>query len=248
MDFGLSGRTAVVCGASAGIGLAIAETLAAEGANVAMFARRRELLEREAERLGALAVRGNVTNPADLKRLVDRTIQAFGGIDVLVNNSGGPPRTTAAELDDAQVETTVELLLLSVIRLTRLCLPHLERSGRGRIVNIASSSVREPIEGLALSNAVRPGVIGWAKTMARELGPRQITVNSIAPGRIATERLAEAYETEQPRPEDLAQIPLRRFGQAEEVARVVAFLASDAASYVTGTVVPVDGGLTRSLL
>jgi 3-oxoacyl-[acyl-carrier protein] reductase len=248
VDLGLSGRTAVVCGASAGMGLAIAEALAGEGANVAMFARRRDVLEREAERLGALAVRGDVTNPADLSRLVERTIRAFGGIDVLVNNSGGPPRTTATELDDAQVEAAVELLLLSVIRLTRLCLPHLERSGRGRIVNIASSSVREPIEGLALSNAVRPGVIGWAQTMARELGPKQITVNSIAPGRIATARLAEAFETEQPRPEDLAQIPLRRFGEAEEVARVVAFLASDAASYVTGAVVPVDGGLTRSLL
>jgi 3-oxoacyl-[acyl-carrier protein] reductase len=181
VDLGLSGRTAIVCGASAGIGLAIAEVLAAEGANVAMFARRRELLEREAERLGALAVRGDVTNPADLQRLVDRTIRAFGGIDIVVNNSGGPPRTAATELDDDQVEATVELLLLSAIRLTRLCLPYLERSGHGRIVNIASSSVREPIDGLALSNAVRPGVVGWAKTLARELGPKQITVNSIAP-------------------------------------------------------------------
>src|ERR671924_1576762 len=237
MDLGLSGRTAIVCGASSGMGLAIAEALAGEGANVAMFARRRDVLEREAERIGALSVRGDVTNPADLSRLVERTIRAFGGIDVLVNNSGRPPRPTATQLDDAQVEAAVELLLLSVIRLTRLCLPHLERSGRGRIVNIASSSVREPIEGLALSNAVRPGVIGWAKTLARELGPRGITVNSIAPGRIDTERLAEVYPTG-PTEQDLAKIPLRRLGTPREIADVVCFLASDQAAYITGTVIP----------
>ena len=247
MDLGLSGRTAIVCGASAGMGLAIAEALAAEGANVAMFGRRRELLTREAERLGGLPVRGDVTNPADLKRLVDRTLEAFGGIDILINNSGGPPRTAAVGLTDDQVESAVELLLLSAIRLTQLCLPQLERSGRGRIVNIGSSSVREPIDNLALSNAVRPGVVGWAKTLAREIGQKKITVNTIAPGRIETERLAEAYQG-RPRTEDIEAIQLRRFGQPHEVAQVVCFLASDAASYVTGTVIPVDGGLTRSLL
>jgi 3-oxoacyl-[acyl-carrier protein] reductase len=247
MELGLSGRTAIVCGASAGMGLAIAETLAGEGANVAMFARRRELLEREAERIGALAVRGDVTNPADLKRLVNRTLAAFGGIDILVNNSGGPPRTAAVGLTDEQVEQAIELLLLSAIRLTQLCLPQLERSGHGRVINIASSSVREPIDNLALSNTVRPGVIGWAKTVAREVGPKKITVNSIAPGRIETERLAEVYSG-QPRAEDLEAIPLRRFGAPREIAQVVCFLASDAASYVTGTVIPVDGGLTRGLL
>ncbi|HSC50361.1 MAG TPA: SDR family oxidoreductase [Gaiellaceae bacterium] len=239
MDLGLSGRTAIVCGASAGMGLAIAEALAAEGANVTMFARRRELLEREAERLGALAVRGDVSDPADLKRLVDRTLAAFGGIDILVNNSGGPPRNSALEMTDEQVESAVELLLLSAIRLTRLCLPELERSGRGRVINIESSSVREPIENLALSNAVRPGVVGWAKTLARELGPKQITVNTIAPGKIKTDRLGDT---------DTEAIPLRRIGQPREIADVVCFLASEAASYVTGTVIPVDGGLTRSLL
>jgi 3-oxoacyl-[acyl-carrier protein] reductase len=247
MDLGLSGRTAIVCGASAGMGLAIAEALVAEGTNVAMFARRRELLEREAERLGALAVRGDVTNPADLKRLVDRTLKAFGGLDILVNNGGGPPRTAAVGLTDEQVEEAVELLLLSAIRLTGLCLPQLERSGRGRVINITSSSVREPIDNLALSNSIRPGVIGWAKSLAREVGPKKITVNSIAPGRIETERLAEVYAGE-PRAEDLEAIPLRRFGAPAEVAQVVCFLASEAASYVTGSVIPVDGGLTRSLL
>jgi 3-oxoacyl-[acyl-carrier protein] reductase len=247
MELGLDGRTAIVCGASAGMGLATAEALSREGANVSMFARRRELLAREAERLGALPVRGDVTNPADLKRLVDRTVEAFGGIDILVNNSGGPPRGPATGLQDADVEAAVELLLLSVVRLTDLCLPQLERSGRGRIVNIESSTVREPADNLALSNAVRPGVVGWAKTMARELGPKKITVNTIAPGKIDTARLAEAY-TERSRADDMEQIPLRRFGQAEEVADVICFLASDRASYVTGAVIPVDGGLTRSLV
>jgi 3-oxoacyl-[acyl-carrier protein] reductase len=247
VELGLAGRTAIVCGASSGMGLAIAEALAAEGANVSMFARRRDLLQREAERLGGLAVRGDLTNPADLRRLVDRTLEAFGGIDILVNNGGGPPRTAAEGLADEQVEQAVELLLISAVRLTGLCLPQLERSGRGRVINITSSSVREPIDNLALSNAVRPGVIGWAKTLAREVGPKKITVNSIAPGRIETERLAEVY-VDGPRAEDLEAIPLRRFGQPREVATVVCFLASDAAAYVTGAVIPVDGGLTRSLL
>ncbi len=247
MDLGLKGRTAIVCGASSGMGLATAEALAREGANVSMFARRREVLDREAERLGALAVRGDVTNPADLRRLVDRTVEAFGGIDILVNNSGGPPRSPAVGLSDDDVESAVELLLLSVIRLTEFCLPQLERSGHGRVINIESSTVREPADNLALSNALRPGVIGWAKTLGREIGPKKITVNSIAPGRIETPRLMEVY-AERSRASDMEQIPLRRFGRPEEVADVICFLASDRGSYVTGAVIPVDGGMTRFLL
>jgi 3-oxoacyl-[acyl-carrier protein] reductase len=244
METGLAGRTAIVCGASQGIGLAVAEALVAEGANVAMFARRRDVLEREAERLGALAVQGDVTGPRALQVLVERTVEAFGGIDVLVNNSGGPPRGSARGLTAEEVDDAVQLLLVSAIRLTELCLPHLERSGRGRVINVESSTVREPADGLALSNVVRPGVVGWAKSLGREVGAAGITINTVCPGRIETERLREAYPSEQ----QIAQIPLRRVGQPRELADVVCFLASDRASYVTGAVVPVDGGLTRGLL
>ena len=242
MNLRLEGRTAIVCGASSGIGLAIAELLAEEGSNVAMFARGREALEREAERIGGLAVRGDVRNPADLSRLIELTVQAFGGIDILVNNSGGPPPGTALELTDEAVEDAVELLLVSVVRLTNLCLPYLARSGQGRIVNITSSTVRQPVDDLALSNVVRPGVIGWAKTLSRELAPKGITVNSIAPGRIDTPRIAQLGH------QDASGIPIGRVGRPPELAAVACFLASEPASYVTGAVIPVDGGLTRSLL
>ena len=246
MDLGLEGRTAIVCGASSGIGLGIAESLAGEGANVAMFARRRELVEHEAERLGALAVVGDVTSADDLERLVGTAVDKFGEIDVVVNNSGGPPRTTAAGLTAGQVEAAVQLLLVSIVRLTGLCLPYLERSACGRIVNVTSSTVREPIDNLALSNAIRPGVIGWAKSLARELGPKGITVNSIAPGRIDTDRIREVYP-DGPTADDLQAIPLRRLGTTREIGDVAAFLCSERAAYISGAVILVDGGLTRGL-
>jgi len=246
MDLGLSGRTAIVCGASSGMGLGIARSLRGEGANVAMFARRAELLEREAERIGGLAVPGDVTSSGDLERLVAATVDAYGGVDILVNNSGGPPRATATELDADKVTAAVDLLLVSIVRLTALCLPYLERSGKGRIVNITSSTVREPIDSLALSNSVRPGVIGWAKSLARQVGPQGITVNSIAPGSIDTDRLRE-LDPDGPSEEDLREIPLRRLGTTQEIGDVVAFLCSRQASYVSGTVIFVDGAASRSL-
>jgi len=247
VELGLGGRTAIVCGASAGIGLGCAEALGAEGANLVLMARGREALEREAERLGALAVPGDVSNAADLERLVSTAVEAHGGVDVLVLNSGGPPRTRALDVDDDAVRDAVELLLLSSIRLVRLCRPHLERSGHGRVIAITSSSVKEPIDNLALSNAIRPGLIGWLKTASRELGPAGVTVNAIAPGRIDTERLREVYP-DGPTEADLATIPARRLGSPREVGDVVCFLASDRAAYVTGATIAVDGGLTRGLL
>ena len=246
MDLELNGRTAVVCGGSAGIGLGIAEALAAEGANLVLFARRPDVLEREAERLGAIAVAGDVSIAADLERLVETAVSAHGGIDIVVNNSGGPPRTAALELTEDNVVQAVHLMLVSAVRLTSLSMPYLEQSRAGRIVNITSSTVREPVDNLALSNAVRPGVVGWAKTLARELGPKGITVNSIAPGRIDTDRIREVYP-DGPSEADLASIPLRRLGTPREIGDLVAFLCSDRAAYITGTLIAVDGGLARGL-
>ena len=246
MDLGLEGRTAIVCGASSGIGLGIAESLAGEGANVVLFARRHDAVEREAARLGGLAVVGDVTQANDLERLVERAAREFGGVDIVINNSGGPPRATAAELTPEQIEAAAQLLLVSVVRLTGLCLRYLEKSPAGRIVNVTSTTVREPIDNLVLSNAIRPGVIGWAKSLARELGPKGITVNSIAPGSIDTDRIREVHP-DGPSEADLQAIPLRRLGTTREVGDVVAFLCSDRASYVTGALILVDGGATRGL-
>ncbi|TML04306.1 MAG: SDR family oxidoreductase [Actinobacteria bacterium] len=247
MDLGLKGRTAIVCGASSGLGLATAEALAGEGANVTMFARRREVLLREADRIGALAVRGDVTTPRDLAAVVERTVEAFGAIDILVWNSGGPPPGPAASMTADDVEEAVELLLLPAIRLVELCLPQLVQSAGGRVLIFTSSAVKEPSEHLALSNTVRPGVTGWAKSLARELGPQGVTVNCIAPGRIETARLAQLYP-DGPSEADLKAIPLGRWGTPQEFGDVACFLASDRARYVTGTTVVVDGGLTRGLL
>ena len=248
MDLGLRGRTAIVCGATSGLGLASAEALSDEGANVTMFARRRDELERESNRLGALAVRGDVTNAADLERLVERTVQAFGGVDVLVWNSGGPPPGPAAEITDERLEAAFELLLRPAVRLVRLCLPHLRASEAGRVICITSVAVKEPTAHLALSNTIRPAVTGWAKTLSRELGPDGITVNCVAPGRIDTPRMSELYGSDGPPAAELAQIPIGRMGTPREFGDVVCFLASARAGYVTGTTVQVDGGSSRSLL
>lgn len=246
MDLGLKGRTALVTGASSGLGLATAEALAAEGANVSMFARRRDLLEREADRIGALAVRGDVSIPKDLERAVETTVKAFGGIDVLVWNSGGPRPGPATAITPETLEQAVEVLFMPAVRLLHLCLPHLQASEGGRIVAITSLAAKEPTDHLALSNAVRPGLTGWMKTLARELGPQGITVNCVAPGRIATARLDELYP-DGPTEADLSEIPLRRWGDPREFGDVVCFLASDRARYVTGQTVVVDGGLQRFL-
>jgi len=246
VDLGLKGRTALVCGASAGLGLASAEALAAEGANVTMFARRRDVLEREADRIGALAVRGDVSLPQDLERVVATTLEAFGGLDILVWNSGGPPAGTGTEVTPDALEQAIESMLTPAVRLVGLSLPHLDRSGGGRIIAITSLAAKEPTAHLALSNTLRPAVTGWLKTLATELGPRGITVNCVAPGRIATPRLAYLYPGG-PTEEQLSDIPLRRWGEPREFGDVVCFLASERARYLSGQTVVVDGGLQKAL-
>ena len=247
MDLGLTGRNAIVLGASQGMGLSIAEGLAAEGANVTLFARRAEVVEREAARIGGLGVAGDLTSTADLERLVTATVDSFGGIDVIVLNGGGPPPGPAADVTAASVTAAVELLLVPHITLVGLCLPYLRASGRGRIVAIESTSVKEPIANLALSNAVRPGVVGWLKTLARELGPDGITVNTIAPGLIDTERLRSLYGSDGPPAAALERVPAGRVGSPAEIAATVCFLASEQAAFVSGAVVPVDGGMLSGL-
>jgi 3-oxoacyl-[acyl-carrier protein] reductase len=246
VDLGLKGRTALVCGASSGLGLASAEALAAEGANVTMFARRRDELERQADRIGALAVRGDVTLPQDTDRAVATTLEAFGGLDILVWNSGGPAPGSGTEISPDSLEQAVELMLQPLVRFVHAALPHLESSGGGRILAITSLAAKEPTAHLALSNMLRPAVHGYLKTLADELGPSGITVNCVAPGRIATARLDQLYPGG-PSEEQLAQIPLRRWGTPEEFGDVVCFLASDRARYVSGQTVVVDGGLQRFL-
>jgi 3-oxoacyl-[acyl-carrier protein] reductase len=246
VNLGLSGRTALVMGASSGLGLASAEALSGEGANVTIFGRRREVIEREAERIGALGVRGDATVPRDLERAVEQTLSAFGGLDVLVWNSGGPPPGAAVDVTPEAIEQAVELLLQPLVRLVHLCLPHLAASEAGRVLAITSIAAKEPVSHIALSNVVRPGVTAWLKTLSRELGPQGITVNCVAPGRFATARLEQLYPGGAS-DADLADIPLGRWGDPREFGDVVCFLASDRARYLTGQTIVVDGGLQRAL-
>jgi 3-oxoacyl-[acyl-carrier protein] reductase len=246
VDLGLSGRTALVCGASSGLGLASAEALAEEGANVVLFARRGDRLEEHASRLGGAAVVGDVRDDRDLERAVSAAVERFGGLDVLVWNGGGPPPGSAQDADGESLDSAYRLLLRPAVTLVRLCLEHLERSEAGRIVAITSLAAQEPTGHLALSNTFRPALSGWLKTLSREVGPKGITVNCVAPGRVATARLDELYP-DGPSEAQLEEIALRRWGTPREFGDVVCFLASERARYVTGQTIVVDGGLQRAL-
>ena len=226
-------------------------------------ARNASTLERTAQEIErasgsqVLAVPTDVTKPDEIEALVAATVQKFGHIDILVNNAGGPPSGTFEKFDDAQWQAAFELNLLSAVRLVRQVLPHMRKTGSGRIINIVSTSVKQPIDGLLLSNAIRSGVVGLAKTLSLELAPANITVNNVCPGRILTDRIRQVYLTpEKMQPgmneadalRDIAKdIPMKRIGMPEDLGALVAFLASQQAAYITGTTIQVDGGLVRSL-
>ncbi|MBV8300745.1 MAG: SDR family oxidoreductase [Candidatus Dormibacteraeota bacterium] len=258
MDLGLSGRGAFVAASSKGMGFATAETFAVEGASVGMCARGADALGAAAERVRSHGVRVSAT-AADLSdaeqtaTAVDRAVQELGRLDCLVVNAGGPPRAMFAELDDARWDGAVSLTLMSAVHLVRAALPALRRSDAPSICFISSWSLKQPIDGLTLSNSLRGAVAGLAKSLSRELAP-QVRVNTVLPGTIRTERQLElaraAGATDvEPYMRGLAQdIPLDRIGNPEEVARAVVFLSSPAASYITGATLAVDGGVIRAVV
>lgn len=263
MDLGLKGKKAIVTASSQGIGKACALELAREGADVLICARGEAALEEaraEVSRAGqgrVVAVRADLSRPGDIDALVAGAVREFGTVNVLVTNAGGPPSGRFEDFDDEAWGRTVTLNLMSVVRLMRAVIPVMRRSGGGSIVNLASISVKEPIRGLVLSNAVRAGVAGLSKTLAAELGPDGIRVNVVCPGYTATDRMKELITARAEREgkpyEEVARsfhdsVPLGRFAEPSDIARTVAFLASDAAAYVTGTTVQVDGGAVRGLL
>ncbi|MFC3549597.1 SDR family oxidoreductase [Lysobacter cavernae] len=262
MDLDLTGKHALVCGASQGIGLATAQALAELGADVTLLARREERLRELATQLprpqsgqahGWIAVDSNDT---DTLRSKADALVAAKPVHILVNNSGGPPPGTVHGADIAAFEAAYRQHLIANHVLAEAVIPGMERDGYGRIVNVISTSVKEPLQGLGVSNTTRWAVASWAKTLATELAAKGITVNNVLPGSTQTPRIEQiidntASKTGRSREEVfdkmVAEIPMRRFARPEETAAAIAFLCSSAASYITGVNLPVDGGRTRSL-
>ena len=263
MDLKLAGKVAIVGGGSSGIGYAIAHELAREGAKVLIWARRKDALETAAARIrgetGAeIAIAAaDIANPADNLAIVDAANAAFGRIDILVNNDGAPPLGALLGFDDAAWQKAIQQNLMSVVRSTRAAIPHMRAAGGGRIINITAISARQPAAGFGLSVATWAGLIGYAKTLSIEVGPDNITVNTICPGRIDTplsqrgfERAAkgDAARVAEMRDALIKTTPMRRIGAPEDIAGAVVFLASPQAAFITGVTLPIDGGRSAALL
>ena len=250
MDLGIAGRAALVMGASKGIGRGIAEALAREGARVALASRSRERIEAAAAELAGDAT-GFVADTADLEgvaALPGRVAGALGPIEILVTNTGGPPLGGALDADLDDWRDAYANLVLAPRLLIEAVLPGMRERGWGRIVNVGSSSTEEPIPGLALSNAHRRAMVGFLKTLSREVAADGVTVNDVATGRFATDRLAANWGGREEMERGAVEgIPAGRLGQPEEYGDLVAFLASDRAAYITGTSIPIDGGLLHSI-
>ncbi len=250
MDLGLAGRVYVVSGGTRGLGRATAEALVADGARVVLGARDAAGVERAAQELGgaahAVGVVADLGVAASAQRLVEAAHSAYGGLDGALVSVGGPPPGTALDTDEQAWRAGFDSVFLGVLRLTRQVVGALGPEG-GSIAWVLSTSVRSPIPGLAVSNGLRPGLAGLAKTLAVELGPRRVRVNGLLPGRIDTERARQLDEATgdatAARERMAAGIPLRRYGEPAEFGRVAAFVLSPAASYLTGSMVPVDGGM-----
>ena len=248
--------------ASKGLGKACAAALAMEGVDVVIGARDRDTLEKTADEIRALgrgrvlAVPSDVNKPEDAERIVAAAVSEFGRIDILVNNAGGPPFGKFESFDEAAWQSAFELTLLSTVRSCRLVIPHLKKTGSGRIINITSLSVKTFLANSVLSTSLRMGVVGMAKLLSDELGPDNITVNNVAPGLILTDRVKDTLPknpppgttVEQLLAERAKDIPLRRIGRPEELAALVTFLASPLAGYITGATIQCDGGAVRSSL
>ena len=263
MDFGLDGRIAIVTGSSQGIGKAIALGLAEEGAKVVVCARREEILRNVAEEIASLSgsevlpVRADLSKGEDIRLLVQATVRKFGRVDILVNNTGGPPSALFVETTERDWREAVDSLLMSVVNCCMAVIPYMKENRWGRIINMASFAAKQPAERLVLSNAVRAGVLGLTKTLANELAEYGILVNAVCPGWTLTERVKELANTvaektgKTPKTiisEWAESIPLKRLANPEEIANLVVFLASEKASYITGAVIQVDGGFIKSLL
>ncbi|HSB79784.1 MAG TPA: SDR family oxidoreductase [Candidatus Methylomirabilis sp.] len=263
MDLGLQGKVAIVAASSRGIGKAAALGFATEGVRVTMLARHESELRKAAEeirdtcRAEVLAVPADVTRYEDIRRVVGSTVERWGAVNILVNNAGGPPVGSFDDLEDAGWQAAFELTLLSAVRLVREVRPHMVKAGGGAIINVQSTSVKIPLDNMILSNTIRSGVMGLAKTLSLELAQYKIRVNTVLPGATLTDRLRHSMAVraqklgktlEEVQRAREATIPLGHLGEPEDVANMIVFLASDRARYVTGVTIQVDGGLVRSIL